>query len=451
MDKKNSITSDRPPSYAANKLIYKGDFLLLMSYDSPRFRLQRRLIHQFYMENMAEKTHFPYIYAESAQLFKDIMDDPNEFANHAFRYTNSLIMTTVYGFRTPRISTYHFQAIMSLQEVASRLIVPGNLPPVDIFPFLNYIPEMFLGNWKSKCARVAEASSALFGGLLDRVVERRAKLGRKDTFADRILEEASDFTRHEQIYILATILEAGTDSTSSAWVTLVQMLTDQPALLKEAQEEMDQVVGEDRTPRWDDFYKLPKVNYLMKEVQRFRPVVPIAFPHALAQDTTIDGYHLPKGTTIVCNLSGLHLDEKRFRNPYQFDPTNFTGKTGPASAYATAADYEDRDHYGYGFGRRLCPGIHFAERSLFITFSKLIWGFDLSPVMDENGRPIKVDIDWHTGYTGGVTRAPMPFKSVIKVRSEARRQTLLREYEEAQNVFSTLDPCPPPPTTDYKL
>lgn len=97
MDKKNSITSDRPPSYAANKLIYKGDFLLLMSYDSPRFRLQRRLIHQFYMENMAEKTHFPYIYAESAQLFKDIMDDPNEFANHAFRYTNSLIMTTGKG------------------------------------------------------------------------------------------------------------------------------------------------------------------------------------------------------------------------------------------------------------------------------------------------------------------------------------------------------------------
>lgn len=158
----------------------------------------------------------------------------------------------------------------------------------------------------------------------------------------------------------------------------------------------------------------------------------------------IDNYVLPKGSSIVVNISGLHHDENKFSNAFEFDPKNYEGKDGLASAYSNAANYEDRDHYGYGFGRRLCPGIHFAERSLFITFSKLIWGFDISPAEDDQGQPIPLNTDWATAYSGGAIVHPDPFPTCIKIRSEKRKETLLREFEEAKRLFSTLDPPPKP-------
>ena len=68
----------------------------------------------------------------------------------------------------------------------------------------------------------------------------------------------------------------------------------------------------------------------------------------------------------------MHHDEVRFPNPDTFDPDNYKGVTALAPELATAADYERRDHYGYGSGRRLCPGIHLAERNLFLGVAKLL-------------------------------------------------------------------------------
>lgn len=94
MDKKNSISGFRPPAYAVNNLIYKGDFLLLMNPDDAKFRRERKLIHQFYMDSVCEKRHLPYIIAESAQLMVDILNDSDRWSDHSTRYTNSLIMST---------------------------------------------------------------------------------------------------------------------------------------------------------------------------------------------------------------------------------------------------------------------------------------------------------------------------------------------------------------------
>lgn len=174
--------------------------------------------------------------------------------------------------------------------------MPGNLPPIDIFPFLLYIPECLLGNWRSKCQNVAKKSIALYGRLLDQVIERRAKYGSKGTFADKVLEanDKTGYNTHELMYVLAVVLDAGTDTTYGAWTTLVQMLTRHPAILKRAQSEMDEVVGDDRTPTWADFGKLPMINMLMKEVQRFRPIVPIAFPHVLSEGMDRPAAHILK-------------------------------------------------------------------------------------------------------------------------------------------------------------
>jgi cytochrome P450 len=50
-----------------------------------------------------------------------------------------------------------------------------------------------------------------------------------------------------------------------------------------AQEEIDAVIGEGRSPTWDDFHQLPYINMMIKESHRWRPVSPLGVSHAVAE------------------------------------------------------------------------------------------------------------------------------------------------------------------------
>ena len=140
---------------------------------------------------------------------------------------------------------------------------------------------------------------------------------------------------------------------------------------------------------------------------------------------------------MILNVWGLHHDPIKFPNPDIFDPERFAGRTLLASEYAIAAEYENRDHYSYGSGRRICPGIHLAERNLFLGMAKLLWAFEFSESKDENGNAIPLDVDPQSAYLEGFLRCPKPFDCDIRVRSAARRATIMKEFDEAQdNIFS---------------
>ena len=90
-----------------------------------------------------------------------------------------------------------------------------------------------------------------------------------------------------------------------------------------------------------------------------------------------------------------------------------------------------RDHLTYGGGRRICGGIHVAERSLFLVLSRLLWGFDIGLAKDENGNDIPVDFTLK-GVMPGATSVAKPFKCSIKVRSAKREAILRGEWADAE-------------------
>ena len=157
-------------------------------------------------------------------------------------------------------------------------------------------------------------------------------------------------------------------------------------------------------------------------------------------DDWVDGYFIPKGTTVIINCWGMHHDETRFPSPDVFDPDHYKGQTTLAPELAAAADYEARDHYGYGAGRRICPGLHLAERNLFLGIAKLIWAFSIEPALDDKGIKLKPNFDPRTGYSEGFLVCAKDFPCVIKPRSEGRRTTIMKEHERSQiEVFSRFD------------
>ena len=86
---------------------------------------------------------------------------------------------------------------------------------------------------------------------------------------------------------------------------------------------------------------------------------------------------IPKGTIVFPNLTALSRDPERYPSPEVFQPDRFKSDDLDASASALHKDYLKRDHFHYGFGRRLCQGIFVAEASLYIVISRVLWGFDI--------------------------------------------------------------------------
>lgn len=146
------------------------------------------------------------------------------------------------------------------------------------------------------------------------------------------------------------------------------------------------------------------------------------------------------GSTVIMNVWGLHHDSTVHDDPDCFNPLRYKDRTELAPKYASSAEYEKRDHYSYGSGRRICPGIHLAERGLFLACAKILWAFDITQKIDPSGIPIPINSDPATGYTDGFLRCAKPYAVSIKPRSEERQKIILAEFEDAEReIFSKYD------------
>jgi hypothetical protein len=71
--------------------------------------------------------------------------------------------------------------------------------------------------------------------------------------------------------------------------------------------------------------------------------------------------------------------------------------------------------------RRICPGIHIAERELWLAISRLLWAYEIRSVPDE---PISLE-----EYDGESGRTPVPYRVTFTPRHD-RVQMLLETEQE---------------------
>ena len=81
-----------------------------------------------------------------------------------------------------------------------------------------------------------------------------------------------------------------------------------------------------------------------------------------------------------------------------------------------------------------CPGIHLAERNLFIGVAKLLWAFNFSVKHGE-----EMNISAETGLSQGFLHCVKDYGSSITLRSKARGDTILKEFEEAQTTLARFE------------
>lgn len=143
-------------------------------------------------------------------------------------------------------------------------------------------------------------------------------------------------------YAAGNLLEAGADTTALTLQTVIGQLLGNSEALRKAREEIDREVGPHRLPTFDDEPKLPYIVACIKESLRVRAPVPIGVPHSVSANDVWNGYHIPKGATVVGNIWAIHMNEAQYPNPTKFDPDRWIGEKKP-TRWGSGPESKDRD------------------------------------------------------------------------------------------------------------
>ena len=186
-------------------------------------------------------------------------------------------------------------------------------------------------------------------------------------------------------------------------------------------------------PTMEDEPNLQYIRGCVKESMRLMPTDILGVPHASIQDDEYMGYRIPKGAAAVWNVWSIHMDPKRHPNPRVFDPARYVDDHQTASEAASNPDPSKRDQFIFGAGRRVCQGMHIAERSLFLGMSRMLWAFNFEKARDSHGSEITPDI---SELTEGLFVMPKRFPSKIVPRSEKHAQRIRQEWADCRSLLN---------------
>ncbi|ODV94023.1 hypothetical protein PACTADRAFT_3984 [Pachysolen tannophilus NRRL Y-2460] len=431
LDKKSTIYSSRPEIYVGQDLISGGLRFVFLPYNDT-WRMARKMIHKLLNIKAAVK-YIPYQEQENRQMMVDLLNNPDDFHKHLRRYSTSLTTQLVFGWRSP---LYEDPKVSQIFEGFEKFAVASQISHslMDYFPILRYVPD-FLNPSARQAKELHKEEKALYMSYMVNCREaiKEGKVG--PCFCADMLESQKKlgFSDDLACYISGTLLEAGSDTTAGVLVGFIMAMVCFPEVQKIAREEVDRVVGPDRMPTMDDEENLQYIRWVEKETLRWMPtsIMGIA-PHSANKDDEYMGYWIPAGAHVINNVWTLNHDEKRYPKPREFKPERYVNDSLRAGESAALSDANLRDHFTFGAGRRICPGMHLAERSLFLAMARILWTFEISHATDSEGNEIPVN---PLAISGGIVARHEPFKAKFTVRSKSKEDLVRGQWAETEATF----------------
>lgn len=154
--------------------------------------------------------------------------------------------------------------------------------------------------------------------------------------------------------------------------------------------------------------------------------------HATTEDEEYRGYLIPKDTIvfpfqwydlhstlvglILMYVRGLLHDSKVYPEPDVFSPERYLVRL-PDGAWKLRMDVTDPRTFAFGFGRRVCQGIHIAEQSLFTTLATVLHTLDIVRAKDNVGKEVVPEVRTNSG----LLCHPEPFAYELHLRSDAQK------------------------------
>lgn len=447
LDKQSAVTSDRPPMFIAD-VITDGNHLPFVR-QGDTWKILRRTVRDI-LSPQACARHFQMQKAESARLMYDLLRQPDDHYLHYQRYALSVIMSVTFGQSAPSLTSPSTQNFIKNAHDFNHIMGPGSTPPLDLVPMLKYIPEnipwwvplpagvkeTLRASWKGVCRDIRARHKVYYSRLM-KPCQERAKEGLENrSFMQSVCEKQDESGMTDQMTLLLgqAILETGSDTSGAYLQNATLLLAAHPEVQRKAQEELDRVVGTERSPRLEDMDQLHYIRAIIEEVHRMRPVAPMAIPHHSTSDLSYRNYSIPANTMLIPNVYGIFSSPLTYDSPEKFDPDRYLRHHLGIGQKVDIKENANLKDFVYGFGKRSCPGIILAKNTISINISNLLWGFDIRQKIGPDGKPIELDLNATKPQLVLVTP---PFPADIRPRSRKHAEII------AQNFIDSTPTCLP--------
>ncbi|KAI0657956.1 cytochrome P450 [Cubamyces menziesii] len=423
LEKRSANYSDRPRSVMAELTGYYDWVFVLMPYGQKWRRHRRAISHTFHPDTLEQAQ--PMLTDVARELLESLIRTPDRFSEHVgYAFARSM-MRLVYGIKSTDRNDQLFEMANTIVHVGAAMSTPGAFL-VDTIPSLKYVPSWLPGAGFSRKAAIWATQTQSYRDQLFEAGQGSLEQGITDSLIGYVIGSTSDELLSLQDVVevcrgaAAAAYAGGADSDFAAVYSFFLAMVLNPGAQEKAHAELDAVVGCDRLPEFNDRPSLPYVNALIKEVLRWHVIPPIGVPHRSVADDLYEGYLIPGGSMIVPNVWAMSRDEAVYPNPDRFLPERFLkdGNIDP--------NVRDPADFVFGFGRRICPGLHFVDISLFITCASILHVFHIGPPLDGDGEPVPVQPRY---VENSLTSRPEKFGCTIKPRS-AEVAKLVRSHVE---------------------
>ncbi|KAL8377634.1 hypothetical protein RB595_008363 [Gaeumannomyces hyphopodioides] len=382
-----SKTSGRPIMTFAQDLVGYGNSLVFGSYNDD-FRRKRTLLHGAIGTAASAEHYRKSQEIESVRQLERILDNPQNVLDHYKKAASATILKTIYGYNVnpsgpDPVLNNALQAMREFSDVGK----PFSWA-VDLFPSLKHIPDWVPGASFKKKARAYRRTLTDMAHLPYRFVQHQLASGVDSGCTTSRLIQKSGAERGDGrvapedekliVWAAGSLFGAAVDTTSVSLSAFTLAMLKHPDAQRAAQAEIDRVVGPGRLPILADRAALPYVDAVVKETLRWWSVFPMCIPHRVDEEVECRGYRIPEGASVMPAVWWFMHDPSVYRDPDRFDPERFADP---------ARNEPDPTKGGvYGFGRRACPGRHFANNLLFINVAQILASFNIVRLAAVEGR-----------------------------------------------------------------
>nr|XP_016485816.1 PREDICTED: premnaspirodiene oxygenase-like [Nicotiana tabacum] len=252
-----------------------------------------------------------------------------------------------------------------------------NIP--DLFPSLKFLP--YITGSKQKLVKMHQVCDRLLEEIVrehedsiqrsngepideEDLLHVLLRLGEKERHKFQI-----PITRDNIKAIILDMLIAGTDTTATTLEWTMSELMKNPTIMKKAQAEVRETLKGKKIVDHSDIQNLKYLKLVVKETLRFHPPGPLSVPRESREECEINGYVIPNKTIALVNMWAMGRDPQYWRDPEKFEPERFNFIDDINRSIPP-------EFFGFGFGRRACPGMSFAIANLELTLARLLYHFD---------------------------------------------------------------------------
>ncbi|KAL3632859.1 cytochrome P450 [Castilleja foliolosa] len=390
--------SSRPPSSGAKHLAYNYKDMVFAPY-GPRWRLLRKIcalylfsskaLDDFRLVRQEEVGILTHTLASAGQRPVTIGDMISVCVTNGIARVMLGRRVVGYGCSGGDAKAEDFKTMVDeLLTLAGVFNIGDFIPPLDGFDLQGVAAKM-----KIVHARFDSFLSAIIDE--HKIEDSKGADGHSYILSTLLaLKDVDDsdiggkLTHTEVKALLLNLFVAGTDTTAVTVEWALAELIRNPKILVQAQQELDLVVGKNRLVTESDLAQLTFLQAIIKENFRLHPATPLSLPRIANEDCEINGYYIPKSSTLLVNIWAIGRDPTVWADPLVFRPERFLVGGERPNADVKGNDYEI---IPFGAGRRVCAGMSLGIRMVRLLTATLIHAVDFELSNGELAEKLNMD------------------------------------------------------------